>query len=89
MDVTNKCIISGKYGFDLVNSNRFAILEVEAKNGDLIKVNKVNGIRYEEIWEAVEQPRHEERPIIDNENKILVLGGEEKRSKRTICVVGK
>ena len=89
MDVTSKCIISGKYGFDLVNSNCFAIFEVEARNGDLIKVNKVNGISYNEIWEAVEQPRHEEHPIIDNQNKIIVVGGEEKQSKRTICVVGK
>lgn len=89
MDATKDCIISGKYGFDLMTSNRFAIIEVEARNGDLIKLNKVDGIRYNEIWEAVEQPRHEERPIVDNENKIVVVGGEEKQSKRTICVVGK
>ena len=89
MDVTNKCIISGKFGFDLVNSNRYAMIEVEARNGDLIKVNKVDGLRYNEIWTAVETPRHEEHPIVDDQNKIVVLGGEEKQTKRTICVVGK
>jgi hypothetical protein len=89
MDVTAKCIISGKYGFDLISSNRYAMIEVEARNGDLIKVNQVNGLRYKEIWGAVEQPRHEEHPIIDDQNKIIVLGREEKQSKRTICVIGK
>ncbi|MDD5162715.1 MAG: hypothetical protein PHD95_00740 [Candidatus ainarchaeum sp.] len=89
MDVTTKCIISGKHGFELTNTNRFAIIEVEAKNGDLIKVNKVNGIRYNEIWSAVENPRTEEHPIIDDHNKIIVIGGENKQSKRTIVIVGK
>ncbi len=89
MNVTAKCIVSGKYGFDLVNSNRFAILEIKAKNGDLIKVNKVNGINYNELWDAVEYPRHEEHPIVDDKNKVVVVGGEEKESKRTICVIGK
>ena len=89
MDVTKKCAISGKYGFDFVNSNRFAVIDVEAKNGDLIKVNKVNGIRYNEIWDAIEQPKHEEHPIVDDHNKIVVVGGAEKESKRTIWVIGK
>ena len=89
MDVTNECIISGKFGFDLISSNRFAIVEVEAKNGDLIKVNKINGIRYKEIWGAYENPLHEDRPIVDNENIVVVIGGNEKRSKRIISIIGK
>lgn len=89
MDVTKNCIISGKYGFELTNSNCFAILEVEAKNGDLIRVNDVDGLRYKEIWDATEQPRHEERPIVDYGNKVIVVGGEAKKTKRLICVVGK
>ena len=89
MNVTQKCIISGKYGFDLNNSNRFAIVQVEAKNGDLIKVNELGGIRYGEIWDVVEQPQHRDRPVMDLANKVVFVGGEEKKSKRTICVVGK
>jgi len=89
MNVTQKCIISGKYGFDLTNSNRYAIIDVQAKNGDLIKVNQANGIKYREIWAAVEHPQHEEHPIINNENKVIVLGGAEKASKRTVFVIGK
>ena len=89
MDVTRDCIISGKYGFDLTNSNRFAIVEVEAKNGDLIRVNAVDGLRYKEIWEATEQPRHEDHPIIDDAKRLVVVGGEVKKTRRLICVVGK
>jgi len=89
MDVTQKCVVSGKYGFELANSNCFAILGVEAKNGDLIRVNEVDGLRYKEIWDATEQPRHEDRPIIDDGKKIIVVGGEAKKTKRLICVVGK
>lgn len=89
MDITKKCEVSGKYGFDPPGSNRYLIVEVEGKNGDLIKVNRVNGIRYNEIWAAYEHPKHEEHPIIDNKEKALILGGEERRSRRTICIVGK
>jgi len=89
MDVTKKCVISGKQGFGENTGNRFAIIEVEAKNGDLIKVNKVNGIRYKEIWAAFEHPQHEEHPIIDNQNKIVVIGGVDEEIRRTICVIGK
>lgn len=89
MDVTNKCTISGKYGFDLVNSNRYAIIEVEAKNGDLIKVNKANGIKFNEIWAVVEHPRHEEHPIFQEESKVVIIGGEDRSSNRTLVVVGK
>ncbi len=89
MNVTKKCEIVNKYGFDLTNSNRYVIIEVTAKNGDLIHVNKVNGIRYAELWSASESPKHEQHPIIDLENKIIVIGGKEKESRRTIVVVGK
>ncbi len=89
MDVTRNCVISGKYGFDLTNSNRFAILEVEAKNGDLIKVNNIDGVRYSELWDVVEQPLHDEKPIINDANKVIIVGGEEERTKRVLCVVGK
>jgi len=89
MDVTRNCAVSGKYGFELANSNCFAILEVEAKNGDLIKVNEVDGLMYKEIWEATEQPRHEDRPIVDDRKKVVVVGGEAKKTKRLICVVGR
>lgn len=89
MEITRKCSITGKYGFDLVNSNRFAIIEVEGKYGDTIKVNKVNGIRYSEIWAAYEQPGYEDHPTIFPKEKIIALGGERKESKRTVCVVGR
>ena len=89
MDITKKCTISGEYGFDLTNSNRYAIIEVEAKNGDLIKVNKINGIKYNQVLWACEYPQHEEHPIIDDQNKIIVIGGEEKQTKRTITLIGK
>jgi len=89
VDVTRKCVISGKHGFESTSANRFAIIEVEAKNGDLIKVNKVNGLRYKEIWAVFEHPQHDEHPIIDTQNKIIVVGGEEKEGRRTICVIGK
>ncbi|MFH1751393.1 MAG: hypothetical protein ABH821_00415, partial [archaeon] len=69
--------------------NKYVILEVIAKNGDIIKVNKVNGLKYSELWRAFESPKHEEHPIIDDYNKIIVVGGEEENSKRTICVIGK
>ncbi len=89
MDVTKKCVISGKYGFDSFGKNRFAIIEVLAKNGDLIKVNKVNGIRFNEILVAYESPKHEDHPIIDAREKIVVVGGKEEETKRTICFIGK
>lgn len=89
MNVTKKCIISGKHGFQLINSNRFAVIEVKAGNGDIIKVNKVNGIKFNEIWTAYENPRHEEHPVTDNQNKIIIVGGKEKESNRTIWVIGK
>lgn len=89
MDVTKKCIVSGKHGFDSFNANRFAVIEVEAKNGDMVKVNKVDGVRYTEIWVAYEYPHHVDHPIVDKQNKVVIVGGEEKESKRTICLVGK
>ncbi len=89
MDITRKCFVSGTHGFDLNEKNRFAILEVEAKNGDIIKVNKIDGIQYNDLSWACEYPKHEEHPIIDNQNKIIVIGGEEKKSKRTITIIGK
>lgn len=89
MDITKKCFISGTYGFDLLNSNKYAMIEVQAKNGDQIKVNQINGIKYKEIWTAYEHPMHEEHPIIDDQNKMIIIGGEEKQSKRIICVIGK
>ncbi len=89
MNITKKCIISGEYGFNLINSNRFAIIEVQAKNGDTIKINQVNGIKYNEIWTAYEHPKHEEHPIIDNTNKAIIIGGKNKESARTICIIGK
>ena len=89
MDVTKKCEITGKYGFDLTNANRYAVIEVKAKNGDLIKVNKVNGVRYKEIWAAIENPQTEEHPIIDTANAVIVVGGSEEESKRTIFLIGK
>ena len=89
MNITKKCIISGEYGFNLINSNRFLIIEVQAKNGDTIKINQINGIKYNEIWIAFEYPRHEEHPITDDLNKIVVVGGENKETNRTICVIGK
>ncbi|PIU21176.1 MAG: hypothetical protein COT15_03715 [Candidatus Diapherotrites archaeon CG08_land_8_20_14_0_20_34_12] len=89
MDITSKCIISGTYGFDLRNSNKFAIIEVEGKNGDIIKVNKADGIKYAELWTAYEYPHHDEHPIVDNKNKVIVIGGNDKKSARTLCVIGK
>ena len=89
MNVTKKCIISGKQGFDTETNNRFAIIEVLAKNGDTIKVNKINGIKYAELFAAFESPKHEEHPIVDDAGKTIVVGGEENESKRTICVIGK
>ncbi len=89
MDVTEKCIISGKYGFDLIGSSRFAIIEVQAKNGDIIKANKINGIGYNELFAAYQYPYHDEHPIVDDKNKIIVVGGEEKESSRTILLIGR
>ncbi len=89
MNITKKCEISGQQGFDSNEKNRFAILEVEAKNGDLIKINQVNGIKYNELIWACEYPKHEEHPIIDDKNKIIIVGGEEKQTKRTITIIGK
>jgi len=88
MNVTKKCVISGEYGFDLNNTNKFLILEVQAKNGDTIKVNQVNGIRYKEIWMTFEYPKHEEHPITDDENKVIVVGGTQKETNRTIFIIG-
>ena len=89
MDITSKCIISGTYGFDLRNSNKFAIIEVEGKNGDIIKVNKADGIKYAELWTAYEHPNHDEHPVLNLDAKTVVVGGEPKKTRRTICVAGK
>ncbi len=89
MDVTENCNISARQGFDSLALNRFLIIDVNAKYGDLIRVNSIEGIKYSEIWGAYENPKHEDRPIIDEKNKIVVVGGENKESKRRICIVGK
>ena len=89
MDVTRKCKISGTHGFNLVSSNRFAIIEVEAKYGDLIKVNSINGVRFGELWGAFENPLHEDRPIVDDRSKTIVVGGATKETKRVICLIGR
>lgn len=89
MNVTEKCVISAKQGFDLTDSNRFAIIDVEAGNGDIIRVNEVCGVLYGELLAAFEYPGHEEHPIVDDQNKTIVVGGEKRKTKRTICVLGK
>ena len=89
MDVTKKCVITGKYGFDTFQSNKFAVIEVNAKAGDIIKLNRINGIRYSAICVAYEHPEHIDHPIIDRAESIVVVGGEEEKSKRVICVIGK
>jgi len=88
MDVTRKCNITGKFGFDTFNKNKFAIVEVRAKYGDTIKMNKINGIRYSKICAAFEYPEHMDNPIIDQNNSVLVVGGKEAESKRVLCVIG-
>lgn len=89
MDVTGKCKISGTYGFDLTTSNRFAIIEVNAKFGDTVKVNQINGIRFRELWGAFENPLHEDRPIVEDGNKTIAVGGATKETKRVICLLGR
>lgn len=89
MDVTEKCSITAKHGFDSITSNRFAVIKVKAKYGDLIRVNDINGIRYKEIWGAYENPRHEDTPIIDTEKIVIIVGGKQDISQRIICVIGK
>jgi len=89
MDVTKQCSIAGKQGFDLANANRYVAVEVKAKSGDQISVNKIKGIKYNEIWTAYEHPKHQDHPVIDLENKIIYVGGKNEESKRTICVIGK
>ncbi|MFH1391197.1 MAG: hypothetical protein ABIH20_02690 [Candidatus Diapherotrites archaeon] len=89
MDITKECSISAKHGFDSQGENLFVVLDVVAKNGDMIKINKIDGIRYNELLSAFESPKHEEHPIIDDESKIIVIGGDEKKSARSICVIGK
>jgi len=89
MDVTGKCKISGTYGFELSSSNRFAIIEVIAKYGDTICVNQINGVKFSELWGAYENPLHEDRPVVDDRNKTIVVGGATKETKRVICLVGR
>ncbi|PIN84892.1 MAG: hypothetical protein COV47_05125 [Candidatus Diapherotrites archaeon CG11_big_fil_rev_8_21_14_0_20_37_9] len=89
MDVTKKCTVSEKHGFDVGMKNRFAVLEVEAKNGDMIKVNEIKEINYNEIFDAYEYPNHEDRPIVDLGRKVVVLGGEEETTSHTIFIIGK
>lgn len=89
MDITKKCQISGKYGFEPDSNNKFAVIEAEAENGDIIKVNRISGIRYGELVDAIEYPRHEDHPIVDDKNKMIVVGGEQKKIWRTILLIGK
>jgi len=89
MDVTKQCSVSGKFGFDKINTNRYIVVEVNAKSGDQIDVNKINGIRYNEIWSAYEHPKHEDQPVIDLKNKIIYVGGNAEESKRTVCIIGR
>ena len=89
MDVTGKCLIVARYGFDSVSANRFVVIRVRARYGDVIRVNGINGMRYRDIWGAYENPRHEDAPIIDVEQGAVIVGGKSAYSQRTICVVGK
>lgn len=89
MDITEKCVISTKHGFDLLNGNKFLIIEVTGKYMDKIHINKINGIRFKELVAAFESPKHEDHPIVDDENKLVVLGGTVTESKRTVCIMGK
>lgn len=89
MDITDKCAISAKYGFDLIRGDKFLIIEVEGKYLDTIRVNKINGIQFNELVATFESPKHEDHPIVDNENKVIALGGKPTTSRRTVCVIGK
>ncbi|GEM_PF-6975436 len=89
MDVTSKCTVSAKHGFEANEKNKFAVFEVIAKNGDTIKVNEIDGIRYIDLVAAYESPKHRDHLTIDFEDLVIMVGGEEKKSERTICVIGK
>jgi len=88
-DLTRQCIVSGKKGFEEGFEVKFAILEVEGKAYDKIRINKVNGLKFKELLAVSEYPKHEDHPIIDNSKIQVLLGGENKKSKRTLCLIGK
>ncbi len=89
MDVTKNCVIEAKQGFDSTLLNHYVIIRVNAKSGDTIKINELNGLKYRELWGAFESPRHEDAPIVDPEKLAVIIGGEPKETKRTICIIGK
>lgn len=89
MDITSRCVIAGKHGFDIADSNKFVMIEVEGRNGDSIKVNRINGFSYKEIWAVCERPDHDEHPAFIDSSKTVMLGGKEGKSRRLLCILGK
>ena len=89
MDVTEKCIIEAKQGFESTITNRFTVIKVKAQNGDAIRVNDIEGVKYREIWVAYEHPRHDDAQVVDKDNLVILVGGEPGTSERAICIIGK
>ncbi|MDO8427665.1 MAG: hypothetical protein Q7S92_00450 [Candidatus Diapherotrites archaeon] len=89
MDLTKECLVSGKQGFEREDEMKFAIIEVQGKAYDKIRLNRIPGLRFRELLSVSEHPIHEEHPILVLSTCEILLGGEEKASKRTLCVIGK
>lgn len=82
-------MVTGQKGFESEQPVKFAILEVQGKAYDKIKLNKIPGLKFKEVLTVSEFPNHRDHPIIVISTCEILLGGEEKASKRTLCVIGK